>query len=430
MRTGKPFVYNLFVAIVLLVSNTSWAQSGITPEHIYMPNIRTVKLNLVGDYLTYPIISLNGSEKVELNFDDLDNDVKSYFYTLVLCNADWSVAQVNQVDYLRGFAEVPIRDYQFSSVSFQRYTHYRIELPGQNCYPRKSGNYLLKVYLDGDTSKLAFTKRLLVVDNRAGVTGFISQPVNPKFFKTHQKVNFAVNTQMLNVNNPFDQVKIVILQNNRWDNAIRNLKPMFLKGTIIEYNAENDCLFPGSKEWRWVDLRSFRLQTERVQKSDYRRNGTDIWVMPDAERSNTRYFYLKDINGQYFPGTLDGTDPSTQGDYALVHFSYPSPEPLAGFDMYLYGELTGYEYDVRNKLTYNAQTKAYEGNLFLKQGYYNYMYGTVDRFNNTGLSMEITEGDSWETENNYTILVYFRALGGRADELVGRLTLNTLIDRR
>jgi len=416
--------------LCLLISVQVLGQGGVSPDHVYLPNIKSVKFNQAGDFLTVPVMGLSNPSGLELNFDDLDNDVKSYFYTLVLCNQDWTPAQISPIEYLKGFSEVPIRDYKFSSIAFQRYTHYTVSIPNRNCMPKRSGNYLLKVYLDSDTSKLAFTRRLFVLDNKATISGYISQPVNPKFFNTHQKVNFAVNTQTLNVNNPFEQVKVVILQNNRWDNAIKNIKPMFLKGTVIEYNAENDCLFPGTKEWRWVDLRSFRLQTERVQKSDYRRNGTDIWVVPDQERSGTRYFYLKDINGQYFPGTLDNTDPNYEGDYAAVHFTYAAEQPYAGFNMYIYGEMTNYEYNDQFKMRYNTAKGVYETTLILKQGYYNYMYGLVDQFNNQGLQMDLTEGDSWETENNYTILVYYRALGGRADELVGRLVLNSIIDRR
>ncbi len=406
-------------------------ENTIGPDHVYYNNIQSVKLNQAGDQLSYPIITLNGDEKLELSFDDLDNDVKNYFYTFVLCNADWTPAQITQVEYLRGFSENRIQDYRFSSIALQKYTHWTVQIPNQNCYPTRSGNYLLKVYMDSDTSQLAFTRRMLVVGNKAGVSGFIQQPVTPKIFRTHQKINFSVNMAGLNVVNPFDQMKVVILQNYRWDNAIKFPRPLFIKGNILEYNWEVDCVMPAGKEWRWIDLRSFRLQTERVRNTEYAKDHTDIFALPDFERGGKMYQFIKDINGLYYLATLDDYNPFFEGDYATVHFSYPVPEPYAGYNMYILGELTNYECNDNTRLVFNPATKSYEGSLFLKQGFYNYVYALVDNtIAGSKADTKLTEGDWWETENNYTILVYYRALGGRADELVTTTTLNSILSRK
>ena len=413
--------------------NTYYAaaqENAVSPDHIYFNNIKSVKFHPPGDPLSLPVITRGAGEQLELSFDDMDNDTKNYYFSFVLCNADWSRAQVNTLDYLQGFSENRIQNYRFSSIALQKYTHYSVAVPAPNSVPKKAGNYLLMVYLDSDTTQLAFTRRMLVVDNKAGVSGFIQQPVSPKLFRTSQKVNFSINTGGLNINNPFDQIKVYILQNYRWDNAVHGMKPMFLRGNEIVYNTEVDCVFPAMKEWRWVDLRSFRLQTERVDRSDYRRNGTDIYVKPDPERGNSIYQYIKDINGRYQLATLDDYDPNFEGDYAAVHFSYPSKEPYAGYDMYIFGELTSFECNESNKMVYNPSTGAYEGTLFLKQGFYNYIYGLIDKtVPNSKFNTEYTEGNYWEAENNYTILIYFRPLGGRSDELVGMATLNSMLNR-
>lgn len=424
-------LFLLVIAGQLLNTYHAAAQeNAVSPDHVYFNNIKSVKFSPAGDQLSLPVIQLGSGEQLQLSFDDMDNDTKNYYFTFVLCNADWSRAQVNTFDYLQGFSENRIQNYRFSSIALQKYTHYSVSVPAGNSLPKKAGNYLLMVYLDSDTSQLAFTRRMLVVDNKAGVSGFIQQPVSPKLFRTHQKVNFSINTGGLNINNPFDQVKVYILQNYRWDNAISGIKPMFLRGNEIVYNTEVDCVFPAGKEWRWIDLRSFRLQTERVDRSDYRRTGTDIWVKPDPERGNSIYQYIKDINGRYQLATLDDYDPNFEGDYAAVHFTYPSKEPYAGYDMYIFGELTSYEWNESNKMVYNPSTQSYEGTLFLKQGFYNYIYGLIDKTVPNGkFSTEYTEGNHWEAENTYTILIYFRPLGGRSDELVGMATLNSMLNR-
>jgi len=419
----------IFLLGCLIPLSLSAQISGVTPDHIYLDNIKTVKLSLQGSPQTFPVISLNGGEKVELSFDDLDADVKNYYYTLVLCNADWTPAILNPFDYLKGFTENRIAGYHYSTIPLQRYTHYDVVFPNDNIQPTKSGNYLLKVYLDSDTSRLAFTRRLLVVDNKAIIKGTIQQPVNPKIFRTYQKVNFDVQLSGLNISNPFEQVKVYVLQNDRWDNAVKKLKPTFLKGDVLEYNAENDCVFPAGKEWRWIDLRSFRLQTERVDHIHFADKSTDVYILPDQERVNARYVYHQDINGQYYPAMLEESyNPDYEGDYATVHFTFPAATPYAGSEMYIFGELTNYECNASNRMTYVPEHKAYEGSLFLKQGYYNYMYGLIDKGSNH-LSMDNTEGNWWEAENDYTILVYFRPFGARADELIGVRTLNSIPGR-
>lgn len=403
--------------------------NGITPDHVYMDNIKTIKFSPVGNALAIPIIALGSSDRVALSFDDLDADVKNYYYTLVLCNSNWKPANMNPFDYLRGFIENRIDDYHYSTLPLQHYTHYSLTLPNNNCTPTRSGNYLLKVYLNSDTSQLAFTRRLLIISNKAIIKGIIQQPVNPKIFRTHQKINFSVSLQGLNVNNPLSQIKVFILQNGRWDNSIQNIKPTFIKGDELDYNTESDCVFPAGKEWRWADLRSFRLKTERVERIDYAKNQTSIYLLPDYNRSHQRYLFRRDINGHYYPAILEeGYNPDYEGDYAKIHFTFKAPTPFAGSEVYIFGELTNYECNASNRMTYNGSKSEYECTLYLKQGYYNYMYGVIPRGHHR-LNMSNTEGNWWETENNYIILVYYRPLGGRADELIGMRTLNSLENR-
>lgn len=419
-----------FSGLCILSACNLFAQvNGITPDHVYMHNIRTVKFSPAGSPLSIPVLTLGGTDQVVLGFDDLDADVKNYYYTLVLCNSDWKPAGINPFDYLRGFTENRIDDYHYSTLPLQHYTHYTLTLPNSNCIPTRSGNYLLKVYLNSDTSNLAFTRRLLIVENKAIIKGNIQQPVNPQVFQTHQKINFTVSLQGLNVNNPLSQVKVFILQNGRWDNALRDIRPTFIKGEELDYNAENDCIFPAGKEWRWVDLRSFRLQTERVAHVDYGKSHTAVYLLPDYNRSHQRYLYRRDLDGHYFPAILEpGYNPDFEGDYAEVHFFFKSPSPFAGRDVYVFGELTNYECSDSNRMTYNGADGAYECTLYLKQGYYNYIYGVIPKGGDE-LHTGQTEGNWWETENNYNILVYYRPLGGRADELVGLRTLNSLENR-
>jgi hypothetical protein len=404
------------------------------PEAIYSPKIKTAQLFAYGNQGGFPVLRLNSSDQLELHFDDLYAGVKNYSYTFQLCNADWTPAMLNSMDYIRGFSQTRISNYRVSSIAYTRYTHYQAIVPDRNCVPTRSGNYILKVFADGDTSKLLFTKRMLVLDEKAAITAQIQQPYNGLLFRTHQKIQFRVAlSEQFNVPNPIQQINVAILQNDQWATAATKLRPSFFSRNTLDYNTENDAVFPGGKEWRWVDLRSFRFQSQRVANVVYNNKSTEIFIRPDVSRAGQQFNLYQDANGKYGISVTENINPLWQSDYANVHFSYvpPGNSPYPDKDVYIFGQLTNYELNDSTKMVYNAEKGVYETTLFLKQGYYDYMYLTKDRNNrNQTPSFDATEGNLWETENNYLILVYYRALGGRVDELVGLARVNSLRDRR
>lgn len=404
------------------------------PEAIFASNIKTAQLYVYGNQLSYPVIRLQSADRLELHFDDMDAGVRNYSYTYQLCDADWKPAMLSQFDFIKGYSQMRISNYRSSSIAFTRYTHYQAVLPDDNCRPSLSGNYILKVFRDGDTSKLLFTKRLLVVDPKASAAATVQQPFNGQIFRTHQKIQFRLNVnEQLNLVNPLQQIKVVILQNNRWDNAVKDIRPSFYSRTTLDYNTENDCVFPAGKEWRWLDLRSFRLQSDRVDHALYANNRTEIFVKPDLQRNRQEVNFYRDVNGLYTIECTESINPLWQADYARVNFRFvpATGAPFSDKDVYIYGALSDYALNDQTKMQFNESDGAYEGSLFLKQGYYDYSYVTIDRANpHATPSFADTEGNFWETENTYTILVYYRALGGRYDELICYSSVNSLTGRK
>ena len=424
MSFFKSFLPATFL---LLISFASLAQKN--PEAVYKSNIKSVRFHAYGDQEALPVYKLNSTDRLELHFDDLDANVKSYYYTYQLCDYDWKPVRLSPFDYIKGFTQLRISNYRYSSVAYTRYTHYQAILPETNSLPIRSGNYLLKVFLDSDTSKLAFTRALLVLDPKSSILAQFVQPFTPQFFKTHQRLKFTVNLTGLNAFSANQQVKVVVLQNNRWDNAQGNLPPTFVRGNALEYNTENHFVFPAGKEWRWLDLRSLRLQSERVEKADYLKNATKVYVKPDIDRTIQKYVYYQDLNGLYLATTYESINPYWQGDYATVQFSYVTPDraEYAGKELYLFGQLTDYKLNDSAKMQFNAEKGQYETSQFLKQGYYSYSYMLVDK-NDPKQKTEL-EGNYWETENSYTILVYYKSFTDQSEQLIGISKLNTRTDR-
>ena len=421
----KKFL-SFFLLLFALGSN------GQLPDHTYNPNIHSVKLFRAGDIYSYPIIKLNSNEELELYFDDLEGNYKNYYYTYQLCNADWSIADLHSFDYIKGFQNVRITTYRNSSLAFTRYTNYQARIPDRNSVPSKSGNYLLKVFLDGDTSKLVFTKRFLVVDVKAAASVQVLQPFNGNIFRTHQKLQVGVNVnQQLNVFNQQD-VKVVLLQNNSWTTASYLGRPNIYRGNYFEYNDEALNSFAAGKEWRWIDLRSLRLMSERMQRLDKQPARTDVYIKPDGERKQQVYLFYRDINGLYTIESTDNINPYWQSDYGYVHFSYfpPGNKQYPERDIYIYGELSNYTLNDDSKMEFNEEKGAYEKTLLLKQGFYNYSYVTMPvKKSNETFSFENTEGNYWGTENSYQVLVYYRSFGGRSDELIAYATINSAFQR-
>jgi hypothetical protein len=401
--------------------------STFAQDQVFNPNIKTIKLYRTGDQTSFPIVFLNSTEGLELHFDDLDNHVKNYYYTFQLCNADWSLSMLHPFEYIKGFQNVRITNYRNSSLATTRYVHYQANVPDRNCYPSRSGNYLLKVFLDNDTSKLVFVKRMVVGDTRASVAAQVLQPFNSTLYRTGQKLTIAVQTDnRIQVMSPND-LKVVILQNNNWQTSVFMERPTIYRGNYYEYSDESLTALPAAKEFRWIDLRSLRLKSDRMLDINTRKDTTEVTVIPDPNRSSQVYVYYRDLNGSYTIETLESINPFWQGDYAVVHFSYfpAGNKPFPGNDLYLFGEFTNYASDTSGKMIFNKDRGAYEKTMFLKQGFYNYLYALKSPGEKGFPDFSQTEGNYYGTENSYIVLVYYRPFGARADEVIAYTSVNS-----
>ncbi len=423
------YYFKVLCFCILFAASQAVVYSQPEPDMIFQKNIRSVRFHVYGDELSMPVYKLNTSDRLELHFDDMDGNVKSYYYTYQLCDYNWEPVNLSPFDFIKGFTQQRITNYRYSSIAYTRYTHYQVYLPEENALPARSGNYILKVFLDGDTSNLVFTRRMLVLENKSSISAQIVQPFTPGTFKTHQRVRFSISIEGLNAFNPAQQVKVLVLQNYRWDNAQGNAPPTFIRGKVLDYNNESNFVFSGGKEWRWLDLRSLRLQSDRVQKADYKKDATEIYVHADMDRSSQRYLYYQDYNGLYQAITYETINPYTQGDYATVHFSYlpPNHMPYQQKDIFLFGQLTDYKLDSNSRMQFNTETGLYECSLYLKQGYYSYGYMLADK--NDPVGRTLIDGDYYETENTYTILVYYRSFTDQSDQLIGVAKVSSRTDK-
>ena len=392
----------------------------------YQKNIHTVQLGIRGFSLTQPIIELGSRTELELSFDDLSGEVKDYYYTVIQCDANWEPSELNSFDYIDGFNEERITDYSYSFNTLQSYVHYRVTLPNFNMRLTKSGNYLLVVY-DGSLDYPVLSQRFYVVNSQASVLATAARTRVLGSYETHQQVQFTVNYEGLDIINPNQEVKVNVMQNKRQDNMVKAIRPQFVKQNQLLFKYQTKMSFEGLQEFRDFDIRSLRFLGEHVQDINSRTDGYDVTLKADKSRAFQSYYYERDYNGGYIIETHEGGNDELESDYAWVKFRLSAPTPFTDGDVHIFGELTNWAANENSKMEYNYESKVYEKKLYLKQGFYDYAYAFQDK-QTKKVELKRFEGASYQTENNYTIFVYYRPFAGRYDQLIGVQRINTVLN--
>lgn len=392
----------------------------------YVPYIQTVQLHESTFDANPPILQFNSGELLELSFDDLEADKKNYSISFVHCNANWEPSDLMVSEFMTGFFEANILNFDFSTNTIQKYTHYSIMFPQSNMNFSKTGNYMVYVYQDNNKEKIVITKRFMLYENKVTVVANVRQAIGDDEQYEKQHVDFNVINSQYELTNPFTDMKVIITQNNRWDNAVNNIKPTFVEPQQLTYSLDDRSTFNGGNEFRYFDTRSLRTYTERVNNiyrdSAYKYH---IELKKDELRTYKNYNFYNDLNGGFLIKNQDMVgNPDLEADYAWVHFFLPYDNAQSEGNFYVLGKLTEWRLNKSNRMTYNYKKFGYECDLFIKQGYYNYTYVYL-RDEKKGGDETFSEGNHWETENEYAIYVYHRQRGTYYDQLVAIKRFNS-----
>lgn len=394
-------------------------------NRVYDQQIKTVIAHIKGSELDAPIIPLNGDERIVLRFDDLDEDMREMHYSFVHCTWDWKPSDLQQMDFQEGYNSDIITGYDFSFNTVNNYTHYRLEFPNDRIQLTRSGNYVVKVYADGDAEDLILTSRFMVVEPKAGISATIqpSSVVSDREYR--QEIDIDVNLGAVQTMNPYRDIELVVMQNLRHDNRITDIKPNFIKDQQLTYDYQGKLDFDGGNEYRFFDAKSIRYRSENVQEVRLEDDGYHIYLAPDWARAFKQYTFENDINGKFLVRNDDMNDAHLESDYVTVHFSFPVDAMLGNGEMYVAGQLSNWDLKKSHRMTYNPDNLSYELAILLKQGYYNYSYLWRNPNADQG-SWDLTDGNHSETENDYLILVYFKDRSYFSDRLIGVGRANSL----
>lgn len=391
-------------------------------DRIYKKNIKTALMFLGDDDLSFPVWDLGSRKFLTLTFDDLDIKSKDYYYTIVHCNSDWTRSDLDQSEYIDGYFEDRISDYQTSFNTTVDYIHYKLQIPNDYIRPVLSGNYILQVFENSNPDEVILSKRFLVVERKTDIQALVKSMNQGAYFYNDQEMEIVVEYFENEFYDIAQNIKLQVLQNRNWVQSLILDRPDLIKDNEFIYNNFSKLKFKGGNEFHHFNTKNIHYVAENIKNISFVDNMYHFLLVENRDRTFDDYLFVPDINGLFKVDVTKSDYPETEADYSYVYFTLNMDAPMHQGDIYVWGALTNYDFTSDNKLKYNFEQKAYEGRLQLKQGYYNYQYVYLEKGKP---DFTYIEGNHSETENTYTILVYYKDYRGGYDRLIGHTEVSS-----
>jgi hypothetical protein len=407
----------IFTLLYLVFSTSAFARKFKTGA--FSDKVKTLQVGVMDNLFAAPIIELESDQWIEISFDILDPEPHPYTYTLTHCNADWNPSQLIQPEYMNGFQHRIIDDYAVSFNTHMDYVNYRLTFPNEDIFLKVSGNYVVQVFPE-NSDKPILHACFSVVEPLAAISMQVTSKTDKGMNNFYQQVNFSVGYGN-EVKMPAQELKVYVQQNNRIDNEAVLVKPLIVQSNRLVFEHNPALIFDAGNEYRSFEMITHQYAGLNIDAVEFHSPYYHSILRPDIIRSQRPYTFMEDINGRYVVRTLSGTDYSCEADYQIVHFFLPCEKPFTE-NVYILGEIFNNLLDARSQMDYSVQDKAYIKSVLLKEGYYNYLF--VTRKNDESPANVATiEGNSFQTENEYRVMVYFQPMGGRYDRLIGFQTI-------
>ncbi|WP_430966055.1 DUF5103 domain-containing protein [Spongiimicrobium sp. 2-473A-2-J] len=366
----------------------------------------------------FPIVQLG--ETIRLEFDDILANEQDYYYRFVHCDYDWTPSRLLKSQFLTGMDNQRIVNYENSYTTLQPYSNYQLSIPNAQVRLKVTGNYLIEIYNSYD--ELQFSRRFVVYRDVVKVGAIVKRSRDFNYLNEKQVVQFNLNPAGIQLVNPKKEVKVAILQNYHWPTARYNIAPQFTLGSELVYKYDQETSFCGGNEYLNFDTSDLRAPSAVISRIEFKKL-YNHYLFTDRYRSERPYTFYPDINGDFVIRTLQGTDVSREAEYTNVHFSLPYTDALALDKVYVFGKYNNYALNEENQMHYNEDTGLMEASIKMKQGFHNYKY-VIEREGDV-IDLNTVCGNFHFTENNYTILVYYRNFGDIYDSVLGVGSVNS-----
>lgn len=409
---------NKFLSIFgLLISFVSFSQSNVEIDPPF--NIKTISFT-VNNNNVIPFFRLG--ESFELSFDDLYGDEADYYYTITQYNYDWSSpSNLAKVEYLNGVDNQRIITYENSFNTLQLYSHYRQVFPNRFNQITKSGNYLISIL--NDEGEVVFTRKIVIYEEQVSIGLLIRRARDFDSINEKQNVEMTINYGDRILQNPIENVKVTLFQNGNWKTSISNIKPQFTLGSELVYRYNKETQFWAGNEAYSIDNKIIRATNNTVAKVTSGDNIYNTYLYVNTPRKNQPYTYFPDINGNFFIQNANATNSNIESDYSWVYFALNTPKMLDK-NIYIVGMFNNYALSDEYKMEFNSKSGFYEKAILLKQGFTNFQYVIADASGKID-NQNAIDGNFFQTENNYTAIVYYRGNNDRYDRVIGIANTNS-----
>ena len=409
--------FRKIVLIFIVTSAMAQPEVEVVPPY----NIKTATF-IQSNENVIPIFKLG--EGFQFQFDDLFGNEANYYYEIIHCDYNWNHSSIPKPEYLKGFDGQRIQEYENSFNTLQIYSHYKLPIPNQFTQLRISGNYVLKI-LD-ENKDIVLSRKFIIYEDLVTVPIQIKRARTANYLDYKHNIEFSVRSLAINFQNPLKNVKVVLLQNGQFNTAIKNIAPQYTIGNELIYRYDTQTQFWAGNEFLYFDNNDIRAASNNVSRIDSSKGIYNSNLYTNNARANQPYSIMPDVNGNFVIRNIRAEKNEIEADYAWVYFSLSAPAFMANKDIYITGMFNNYSLSPEYKMDFNVKQNSYEKAVLIKQGFTNYQYQVADAKGTIDAENAI-DGNFWQTENDYSILVYYRENTDRYDRVIGKATANSTI---
>ena len=409
---------NLLFILFFASAAAQETQIEINPPY----NIKTVSFLQNGNNVV-PIFELG--DTFSFQFDDLFGNEANYYFEVIHCDYNWKPTDIPKTDYISGFDNQRITDYVNSFNTLQVYSHYRLSFPNQfTSQLRISGNYMLRIL--NEDKEVVLSRKFILYENHATVAAQVKRSRDVTNIDYKQNLDFSILSNDIVFQTPIQNVKIVLLQNGNFNTAIKNVPPQYTIGNQLVYKYDKETQFWGGHEFLYFENKDIRAASNNVGRVGANNDIYNAYLYTNQARGNQIYSVYQDVNGNFVVKNINASNNEIEADYAWVYFSLSAPVFRSSTkDIYITGMFNNYSLSPEYKMEYNTEKGIYEKAVMIKQGFTNFQYTIADKKGVIDYQNAI-DGNFYQTENEYTILVYYKESTDRYQRVIGKGNANSI----
>jgi hypothetical protein len=401
----------LFLITFLITATISFSQEKEVVPPYY---IKTVSFVQNGQNAV-PLFLLG--DTFQLQFDDLHGTEDNYYYKITHCDYDWKPSQLSINEYLGGFDELRIQDYFNSINALQIYSHYKLTIPNKQTQLKVSGNYIISIL--NESREVVFSRKIIICEDLVSVPMQVKRARTNNNLEYKHNLEFAVKSNAITFQSPLTNVKVLLMQNGRFDNSISKIKPMYTIGNDLIYKYDTETQFWAGNEYLFFENKNIRVATNSIAQVDLNSGLYSCYLYTNGARASQQYTFWPDINGNFLVNNLNAENNEIESDYVWIYFSLSAPAFYLDKNIYVTGMFNNYVLSDENKMDYNEKKGIYEKAMMVKQGFTNYSFSVGDGKGKIDAENAI-DGNFWQTENNYHAIIYYRENNQRYDRVIGK----------